>query len=126
MKAPLKHKSTIRPFVGFDTSMTAVTLPASVIKSYAHAGERDPKDVARIISILETSPPGRDLPGPRAKCGLCGIPLGGGFVRQVETIGRIYEWADGSEHYVRDHQLWSPSLLGLISAADGAAVGRTP
>lgn len=118
---PPRPRAIIRVFARFDTSSVGASavLPAAVLASYRRPPSVSPADVEAATLFLTTRGTfKRDL-DPRPRCPMCSLPLGN-FTRRLEPAddapGRAFEWADGSEHYVRDHDLWTPDLSGMLLA----------
>lgn len=118
---PPIQRATVRVFSRFDTSSVAASarLPAAVLFSYKRPPSVKPEDVQRAVDFLSTRGTFKRTLDPRPRCPICDVPLGD-YTRRLEPAddapGRAFEWADGSEHYIRDHDLWTPDLSGMLLA----------
>lgn len=68
-------------------------------------------DVLLAISVLRSGAPLRAWAG-WADCRICGKALGS---RDMGALGFV--WPERAEHYLEEHEVWTPDLDELVAAA---------
>ncbi len=97
-------------------ALFAGTLPAEIMPVHCVRGDvpRDRREkLARVLATGEgvtevTRAKARDA----ATCLMCGEPLG-----DRDVCGYGFQWPEGSEHYVLEHDVWTPGCDRLLEAA---------